>query len=129
MFGACMDEPDESATDQALEVDDVDVPEDLALDTSAELTGSHRPDLSTSEVVGVIEASGRYCVNQSSAAADSVSCEGQFMACKNTNWDTRLSRNHALSVSECGSGTYVIGHSYWNQGRCYLIRRDALRKC
>lgn len=130
----CVDEADEttsgtetSEAEQALlPVDDLNIPDELRLAPRAELKTGSLPNAADLPA-GQLEAQ-RYCVDQSYASADYVSCD-YFFQCSNTNWDTQLSRNHPVHIYGCGSSTYVLVHSLWNAGRCYLLRRDALSPC
>ncbi len=101
--------PDPSEADAAA------VPDDVALGELAEL-GVH-----------TMNAGGHYCVDQSSAAAQRISCE-VFACWNNPSWNTRLSRNHPVTYHSCVGSTYVNVHSLWT-GSCYTMRRDALRPC
>ena len=68
-----------------------------------------------------------YCVDQSYASANRVTCD-YFPSCgSQPNYDTALSRDHRVRMQyDCG--TYVHVYSLWNQA-CYHMRRDALRPC
>lgn len=71
-----------------------------------------------------------YCVDQSYASADNVSCDW-IPSCGVQNWTSRLSRDHRVRfqwLTGCNSSTYVHVYSLWNQ-QCYIMRRDALRPC
>jgi hypothetical protein len=109
LFTACAVEG-ESLEPTAGEIDEAPA-EDREVDESVDATAS---------------LAGHYCVDQSSAAADRISCE--VFACFAPVWDTRLSRNHPVSYHSCVGSTYVNVYSLWT-GSCYKMRRDALRRC
>jgi hypothetical protein len=69
-----------------------------------------------------------YCVDQSYASANRVTCEWFPSICSQPNYDTALSRDHRVRMQWGTCGTYVHVYSLWN-GACYHMRRDALRPC
>jgi hypothetical protein len=111
------------------EVEELAVTDDIA---GAELAIPAELELAEAAGVdGTPYASQSYCVDQSYASANNVTCEVVPICNSQPNYDTQLSRNHRVRMvipSTC-TGTYVHVASLWNHGSCYHMRRDALRPC
>jgi hypothetical protein len=113
LFAACAVE--EPVVDGETEGDQLAIPDELQLDLGEEGVDG-RP------------YSQSYCVDQSYASANRVTCEWFPSMCSQPNYDTALSRDHRVRMQWGTCGAYVHVYSLWN-GACYHMRRDALRPC